>query len=71
MLNVNKFKALLVERGKTQAEIAKELGITENTMTRKIQKGIFLSDEISLMIDILEIENPMEIFFLQIKLTAR
>lgn len=63
MIQINKLKALFVEKNITQQEIAKELGITETTMSRKMKKGIFDSDEMYKMIEILEIENPSEIFF--------
>lgn len=63
MIQINKLKALFVEKNITQQEIAKELGITETTMSRKMKKGVFDSDEMYKMIEILEIENPSEIFF--------
>jgi len=63
LIQINKLKALFVEKNITQQEIAKELGITETTMTRKMKKGVFDSDEMYKMIEILEIENPSEIFF--------
>lgn len=66
MIQINKLKALFVEKNITQQEIAKELGITETTMSRKMKKGVFDSDEMYKMIEILEIENPSEIFFCQL-----
>jgi len=63
LIQINKLKALFVEKNITQQEIAKELGITETTMSRKMKKGVFDSDEMYKMIEILEIENPSEIFF--------
>lgn len=63
MIQINKLKALFVEKNITQQEIAKELGITETTMSRKMKKGVFDSDEMYKMIEILGIENPSEIFF--------
>lgn len=50
-------------QGETQASVAKELGITETTMSRKLQKGVFDSDEIYKMIKFLKIKDPEEIFF--------
>ncbi len=63
MIDVNRLKASWVAKGKTQGEVAKALGITEKTMTLKIKKGVFGSDEIEKMIDFLDITNPSEIFF--------
>lgn len=63
MVNANKLKAAIVENGKTQAEVAKELGITLTTFNRKLKKAVFDSDEIEQMILLLNIKNPIEIFF--------
>lgn len=63
MINVNKLKAIFVENGKNQKDVAKMLGISENTMSIKLKKGILNSDEIFKLIDIFEIKNPTDIFF--------
>lgn len=63
MILVNELKGRITAKGYTQAEIAKKLKITPKTMTLKLKKGVFNSDEIQKMIDILEIEDPMKIFF--------
>lgn len=63
MIKINKLKARFVEKGYTQQEIAKELGITDVTLSRKLNRGVFNSDEIYKMIILLDIENPTEIFF--------
>lgn len=63
LILVNELKGIIVTRGETQASVARKLGITETTMTRKLQKGVFDSDEIYEMIKFLKIENPEEIFF--------
>lgn len=63
MILVNKLRGIIVSQGETQASVAKELGITETTMSRKLQKGVFDSDEIYKMIKFLKIKNPEEIFF--------
>lgn len=63
MIQVNKLKALFVEKNLTQQNVANYLGITEVTMSRKMQKGVFDSEEIYKMIRLLDIKNPAEIFF--------
>lgn len=63
MILTNELKGIIVARGKTQQEVAERLGVTPKTFTLKMQKGVFGSDEIEVMIDFLQIDNPMEIFF--------
>ncbi len=63
MILVNELKAKIVSKGLTNAKVAEKLNITPKTFYNKMNKGVFGSDEISKMIDILDIENPMEIFF--------
>ena len=63
VIKVNELKGIFVAKGLTQADVARELNITETTMSRKLQRGVFDSDEIYKMIDLLDIKNPVEIFF--------
>lgn len=63
MINTNKLKGIIAERNQTQANVAKYLGISKNTMSIKMKKGIFNSDEIDKMIEFLQIEKPEKIFF--------
>lgn len=62
-MNINKLKGLFVEKGYTQKEIAEELGITQTTLRRRMREEVFNSNEINKLIEILDIKNPMEIFF--------
>ncbi len=59
----NEFKAILARENKTQGDVAKHLGISENTMSQKLKKGVFGSDEIQKMVDYLNIQDPVFIFF--------
>ena len=63
MINVNALKGKIAERGKTQTDVAKAIGIAPKTFYDKMSKGVFGSDEIEIMIDYLNIEDPMKIFF--------
>lgn len=63
MIDVNMLKGLIVTKGLSQRQVAKMLGITEKTFYSKMKKGIFNSVEMELMIDILNIKDPNEIFF--------
>jgi DNA-binding Xre family transcriptional regulator len=63
VIDTNALKGIIVTKGYSQRKLAKELGITEKTFYSKMNKGVFDSDEIENMIDILNIKNPIEIFF--------
>lgn len=63
MINTLELKGAIASRGLSQRKVAQKLGISENTFYNKMKKGVFGSDEIDAMIRILNLENPMEIFF--------
>lgn len=63
MINTNKLRGIIAENKKTQTDVAKMIGVTPKTFYMRMQKGIFGSDEIQIMIKNLHIKNPMEIFF--------
>jgi transcriptional regulator with XRE-family HTH domain len=65
LILVNELKGKIRAKGYTQEKLAKELGISPKTLSNKLTKGIFGSDEIEKMIKILGIDNPIEIFFIQ------
>ena len=63
MVDVNGLKASWVKKGLTQAQVAEKLGISPRTLSERLKKGVFGSDEIEKMIVFLDIENPIAIFF--------
>ncbi len=63
MVKVNELKGLMVARGYTQEKLAKKLGISSRTLSSRFKKGIFPSNEMQLLVEILNIENPAYIFF--------
>lgn len=63
MVDTLKIKALVVERGMTQTEVAKRLGISNKVWFDRMSKKKFDSEEMYNLIHILNIENPAEIFF--------
>lgn len=63
MLNVLEFKAAMVRKGFTQKELAQHLEISEKTFCSRIKNKRFETDEIEKLIPLLEINNPMKIFF--------
>lgn len=63
MINTDKLRGIIVENRLTQGDVAAELGITARTFYRKMEKGVFDSDEINQMINLLHIQDPVAIFF--------
>ena len=63
MIDTRELRGVIARNGKSQTDVAKMLNITPKTFYMKMQKGVFGSDEIQIMIDELHIENPVEIFF--------
>ena len=61
-MKTTKLKALIMEAGMTQQDVARHLGITPKTFYAKMKKGVFGTDEVTEMIDLLKIQNPEEIF---------
>lgn len=63
MVNTARLRGIIVENGKTQQEVAKMLNMTPKTFYSRMKKGVFGSDEMQIMIDNLNIDNPMAVFF--------
>ena len=63
MIKTNELKGIIVKNGFTQSIMAKRLGITPKAFYDKMARGVFKSNEIEEIINILKIENPIEIFF--------
>lgn len=63
MIDTQKLKGIIAEKDTSQRQVAFALGMTEKTFYEKMKIGIFGSDEIDKMIELLEIKNPVPIFF--------
>ena len=63
MIRTDELRGLLAKKGISQAKMAEYIGITPKTFYEKMKIGVFGSDEIQVMIDKLDIENPIDIFF--------
>ncbi len=63
MVDTNELRGIISKNGKTQTDVAKMLHITPKTFYSKMKRGVFGSDEIQIMINELNISNPIEIFF--------
>lgn len=64
-MNVDKLRGIIAERGFTQEKVAKAIGITPKTFYSKMKKGVFGTDEVMRMVELLEIENPADIFLVR------
>lgn len=63
MVDINGLKAAIVKKGLTQEKVAKMMNISPRTLSSRMTKGVFGSDEIELLMNILDIDNPVSIFF--------
>ena len=63
MLNVNALRAEMVKNGYNQQTMAQELGITSRTFGTRLKTGDFGANEIEVMINKLNLSDPMSIFF--------
>lgn len=63
-MNVNLLKGKIKERGETQESVAKAIGISTNSLSRKLAgKREFRLSEIIRITEFLELDNPCEVFF--------
>lgn len=63
MIDTNALRGKIAEKGLSQARVAEHIGIAPKTFYEKMSKGVFGSDEIEAMIQLLEIDDPVRIFF--------
>lgn len=63
MIDVNKLRGKMAEKGRSGQDMAKVIKKTPKTFYTKMKAGVFDSDEIEAIVRDLDIDNPMEIFF--------
>ena len=63
MVNTDEIRARMALLGITQKDLAKTIGISEKTMSFKMRSGKFGLEEAKILIQVLDIKNPSEIFF--------
>ena len=63
MIDVNKLRGRMAEKGRSGQDMAKVIKKTPKTFYSKMKLGVFDSDEIEAMVKDLDIEDPMAIFF--------
>lgn len=63
MIMIDQLNKMIHEKGYTQNEFAELLGSSRKALQKRIRRGKLGSEEMNLMIKILDIKNPAEIFF--------
>ena len=63
MVDTNKLRAVWVAKGLKQSDVAKLIKMPERTLSRKMKKAVFGSDDMEKLIDALDIVEPCSIFF--------
>lgn len=63
MIKTNELRGVIAKNGYSQSDVARMIGVTPKTFYIKMKNGVFGSDEIQTMIEKLNIEDPMSIFF--------
>lgn len=62
MVATDKLRGIIAERGLSQRQVARYLGMSEGTFYAKMKNGVFGTDEAEKMIDLLQIHDPAPIF---------
>lgn len=62
-MKTDELRGIIAKNGLSQNKVAEAIGITPKTFYSKMKKGVFGSDEISIMVKLLKIENAADIFF--------
>ena len=65
MVLVNELKGRIKAKNYTLEEVAEKIGITYKTLNSRFKNGVFPSDEINSLMEVLEIKDPRPIFFPQ------
>lgn len=65
MVNTRMLRAQMVLKNYTIKTLAKKIGVSDKTLSSKLNRfpNKFTQEEMSNMVDVLEIENPADIFF--------
>lgn len=63
MIRTDELRGIIAKNGYSQTDVANKIGITPKTFYEKMKIGVFGSDEMQIMIDMLNIADPAAIFF--------
>ena len=61
-MKVDKLRGIIVSKGMTQEQVARLIGISPKTFYNKMKKHVFGTDEVQAMVELLEIDDPADIF---------
>lgn len=62
MFNCRELKAALARANMTQKKLASMIGVSEQTMIRRMKLGNFSTDEVSAIMSVLDLSDPAPIF---------
>lgn len=62
MLDMKKLRAAMAMQGYNARMLCKEIGMVESTFSMKCKRGIFNSDEIVRICEVLNVDDPAPIF---------
>lgn len=65
MILIEQLRFIMKNNGYDQKKLAAAIGISENTLSRKLKKGVLNSDEIMQISELLGIEHPEQIFLVK------
>ena len=65
MVDTDKLRGVIYERGLTMAKTAAAIGMSQKTFYGKMKSGVFGTDDVDNLIDVLAITNPAEIFLVK------
>ena len=63
MFSKNELRAELARKGYTQKSLAEKIGMTPKTLYLKMKTGKFGTDEVNKIMEVLNIQDPIPIFF--------
>ena len=63
MVNTDKLRGIIAERHYTIRSLSIALKMPESTLHDKMRKGVFNSDDMYAMIRVLDITDPVAVFF--------
>ena len=63
MVLSNELRGRIVAKGLTQVEVARLIGVTPKTLNTKLKTGVFKTDEVEILIQVLDIKDPLAVFF--------